>query len=574
MSDVTMIQSATRYGLIVCAFTVFLSTAISAQTIESIERASVAPINNAQGQSYSYDPRMSGDGRFIAFTSTADNFAAAGNEDGKFHEHLYLRDTLTGVTTQVDVTASGRTGSPGQEFNTGIRVFRSSLHPRLSRDGKYLAFTSTASDISPDGNGESFGNWAYLKNLETGDIRRIPFATAGDLNKLEYPTYMAISGDGSKLVIMSIISDQTTKESPWELTVYDRASNTTTLINTGIIGNKFNAELSDDGRFVVFDNQVDGQGAPFTGPTYAYVYDLTLGQATQLNDGKLALSPSISGDGAYIAYSDSSVVPTRIKLRERETGIETLVSAGLDGSEPAGMSAFPSLSQNGRYIAFLSTAENLVAEDSNGSDDIFVFDRDTRKTTLISVQGTCKGVVSNEDFNTGPPSISSDGKTVTFAVLERLIAADKKNSLGIVEKADTNSFDDVYVAKINYDSAPSVFKKGLTPVTPFASVGCRGDEARLQVQSIITGLNNSVSPSKGNKREQIRTVTQEVLISRTGPSGRQELRKKLVARRNVITTRGLPAGNYVAQVQARALLNNGTVTRSRISKGAKFTITK
>lgn len=102
----------------------------------------------------------------------------------------------------------------------------------------------------------------------------------------------------------------------------------------------------------------------------------------------------------------------------------------------------------------------LVSDDSNGSDDIFVFDRVTGKTTLVSVQGTCKGIVSNEDFNTGPPSISSDGQTVAFSVLERLIAADKKDSQGREIKADSNSFDDVYVAKINYDAQPSVFKKG------------------------------------------------------------------------------------------------------------------
>lgn len=571
-----MIQFKRCYGLLSCAFSLLFCEAISAQTILSIERASVAPRSNAQGESYSYDPRMSGDGRLVAFTSTADNFAAAGNEDGKFHEHLYLRDTQSGITTQIDVTSEGRTGSPGQSFNTGLRVFRSSLHPRLSRDGKYLAFTSSASDISSDGNGESFGNWAYLKNLENGDIRRIPFATTGDLNKLEYPTYLAISGDGSKVVIMSIISDLTSDQSPWELTVYDRTTNTTTLINTGITGNKFNAELSDDGRFVVFDNQVDGQGAPFSGPTYAYLYDLELAQATQLNDGKIANSPSISADGAFIAYSDNSAIPSWIRLRERETGNETLVSGGLNGAAPRGISAFPSLSRDGRYTAFLSTADNLVLEDSNGSDDIFVFDRVTGKTTLVSVQGTCKGIVSNEDFNTGPPSISSDGQTVAFSVLERLIAADKKDSQGREMKADNNSFDDVYVAKINYDAQPSVFKKGLTPVTPFASVSCSGDEARLQVQSILSAQGGSPGKGKGfsSKADQIKKVTQEILISKVNPSGRQELRKKLVAKRNVITTRGLPAGTYVAQVQARAVSKNGVVTKSRVSKGAQFTIEK
>ena len=96
----------------------------------------------------------------------------------------------------------------------------------------------------------------------------------------------------------------------------------------------------------------------------------------------------------------------------------------------------------------------------------------------------------------------------------------------------------------------------------------------MQVQSILTGQDGSPGKGKGfgSRADQVKKVTQEILISQISPSGRQELRKKLVAKRNVVTTRGLAAGTYVAQVQARAVSQKGVVTKSRVSKGAKFTI--
>src|SRR5262249_10907934 len=160
--------------------------------------------------------------------------------------------------------------------------------------------------------------------------------------------------------------------------------------------------------FIVFENQV----GDYSSPTYAYYYDRDLAQTYALNDGKKTLAPAISGNGALFAYADASDISMPIVLRERETGITTVLSRGVGGVEPDGISDFPSLSQDGRYVAFLSDASNLVSEDSNGTDDIFVYDRFADKTILASVQGKCGGIVSREDFNTGPPMISSDGKTI------------------------------------------------------------------------------------------------------------------------------------------------------------------
>ena len=543
-----------------------------AQAIESLHRASLAPGSNQQGRSYSYDPEIDGSGRYVIFTSTADNFAAPGNVAGSYHEHVYLRDTALGTTIQLDVTSDGRTGSPGISFNPNVRTFGSSFDPHISRDGSSVVFLSAASDISPDGQGESFGSWVYLKDLSRGEIRRLPFSTAADPSKSEYPAYLAINGDGTVVVIVSIISDVTDTDCAscvWHLSVYERSSDTTTLLSTGVDGNKFNPGISDDGRYIVFENQVGN----FDGPTYSYLYDRTTAQITALNQGREAQSPAISGDGAFIAYADWAASFPRVILRERESGLESVISHGLHGEEPLGMSEFPSLSIDGRYTAFLSSADNLVAGDDNGTDDIFVYDRVTGRTTSVSVQGECKGVASREDFNTGPPSISSDGSIIAFTVLERLQPADVRDERGaIIEVGDSNSFDDVYVTTLNYEAQPSEFRRNLTPTTPLVSVNCSGAVARMQIENVLAPGGALARSSVGSA---VKRITQELLIRRIGGgAGRGQVIRRLTAKRNILTTRGLATGSYSVQVRAVAKLQSGRKAVSRVSNGARFVITK
>ena len=548
-----------------------------AQTIKGIRRASLSPASNTEGKSYSYDPRVDGSGRYIVFTSTADNFAADGSVLGLFHEHVYLRDTLLNTTRQLDVTSSGRSGSPSYDFNPNLRVFRSSFNPNISRNGKYILFSSSATDISPDSNGETFGRWAYLSDVETGEIRRLPKATASDSRFSEYPTYLAINADGSTIIIISIISSsepESCTQCGWQLTLYDKSTNTTRILDTGITGNKFNPIISDDGKYLVFENQ----NGDFSAPRYSFLYDLNLSKVTPLNSGNTAISPNISGNSAYIAYTDTSSIQTRVKLLERETGLETLVSGGIRGEEPNGISGFASLNIDGRYIAFLSSANNLVDADNNNSDDIFVFDRVTGKTTLVSVQGSCKGISTNEMFNTGPPSINSDGSIITFAVLERLISSEVKDSAGrVTDPADTNAFDDVYVSTVDYNAITPIFRKGLTPAKPFVSVNCTGEQVRIQLQKILAKTASPKTLSSGSYKaaSSVKSVSQQIIIQKIDPiSKAKKVVKRSSSKRNEFTTADLPPGNYSAQVQAKATLKNGSVSTSKLSKASEFKITQ
>jgi len=129
--------------------------------------------------------------------------------------------------------------------------------------------------------------------------------------------------------------------------------------------------------------------------------------------------PSISADGRYVAFASgaSNLVPGDTNnsadcfVHDRQTGQTTCVSVALDGAPGNSASFNPSVSADGRYVAFQSSATNIVSGDTNGKFDIFVHDRQTGQTTRVSVaSGDAQGNNASTDS-----SISADGRYVVFA---------------------------------------------------------------------------------------------------------------------------------------------------------------
>ena len=139
------------------------------------------------------------------------------------------------------------------------------------------------------------------------------------------------------------------------------------------------------------------------------------------SDGKQAtgesVRPSISADGRYIAFqsdaplqSDDTNKKTDVYLHDRSSGETTRVSIGPGGVEGGGGSFSPSMSADGRFISYWSNAGNLVADDTNKAGDVFVFDRSDGSTVRISVgDGDVQG-----DGMSSDPSMSPDGRYVAF----------------------------------------------------------------------------------------------------------------------------------------------------------------
>jgi Tol biopolymer transport system component len=130
-------------------------------------------------------------------------------------------------------------------------------------------------------------------------------------------------------------------------------------------------------------------------------------------------NPTIDGDGNLVAFDSSSknLAPNDrnrlpdVFLHDRTTGETTRVSVAMDGGDANGPSFLPSISANGRYVAFVSDASNLVAQDTQGQRNIFVRDLKFQETELVSVAND--GSLANS--SSASPSISANGNVVAFA---------------------------------------------------------------------------------------------------------------------------------------------------------------
>ena len=168
--------------------------------------------------------------------------------------------------------------------------------------------------------------------------------------------------------------------------------------------------------------------------------------------GALTTGPTISADSQVVAFTSSAtnLVPNDtnaspdVFVHNRANGLTVRASAASDGTESNGVSTNPSISADGRYVAYHSTATNLVAGDSNGQTDVFVFDRQTSATTRVSVitggaQGctlvgtTCAGAGAST-----APSISADGRFVAYQSAATYLASG-------VPAGDTNAAADIFV---------------------------------------------------------------------------------------------------------------------------------
>ena len=109
-------------------------------------------------------------------------------------------------------------------------------------------------------------------------------------------------------------------------------------------------------------------------------------------------------------------------------GGPSLISLAVDGREADGASFTPAISADGRWVAFASSASTLVSGDTNGTEDVFVYDRVRRTTERVSVSPA--GEQSNGDSY--GPAISADGRYVAFtSSASNLAAGDTNNELDI-----------------------------------------------------------------------------------------------------------------------------------------------
>ena len=274
-------------------------------------------------QGISDTPSMTPDGRYVAFQSGASDLVP-GDTNGL--ADVFVRDRQIGSTERVSIDSSGRQGNGD------------SIWPHISADGRYVVFSSWATNLVPGGTNGLQG--AFLHDRIAGTTIRIGLPADGsEPNDYSLATY--ISADGRHVSIVSNATNLVPGDTNGvqDVFIYDRISGTTELISRTLTsqanGESWGGSLSADGRYVTFCSW-----------------------------------------GSYLVPGDTNGLADAF-VRDRSTGSVTRVSVDsnggqlyLPGSADASISSW--ISPDGRYVAFDSLADNLVPGDTNQAFDIFM----------------------------------------------------------------------------------------------------------------------------------------------------------------------------------------------------------
>jgi Tol biopolymer transport system component len=311
------------------------------------------------------------------------------------------------------------------------RTLAGSSSADISADGRFVAFESYAQLVPADTDSHCD---IYVLNRATGQVTlETGSITDGDVS------HPRLSGDGRWLVYEadSLIQNKATLRI--NIVVVDRSTGRTMTVRGGngeaLNGSSYSPEISDDGRMIVFSStatNVVAGGDANGGLEDVYAMDLVSGTVKRVSvDGNgvqsslgFSFSPAISADGRVIAFVSSAPLNAaaarqaargthlnlrQVYVRDATDGTTTLVSGAAD-NWPDGPSARPAVSGDGRFVAFASEATNLVRDDRNRAADIFVHDRQTGTTTLVS--RSAEGGAANG--RSMAPAITFDGRFVAF----------------------------------------------------------------------------------------------------------------------------------------------------------------
>ncbi|MBI5929612.1 MAG: PD40 domain-containing protein [Chloroflexi bacterium] len=320
---------------------------------------------------------ISADGRYVAFESEANNLVA-GDTNGV--SDIFVRDRQANTTIRISIPSP----ATGNTQTNGV-----SRLPAISGNGRFVAYESYATNMSTnvDANNNPDVFVYDLVSSITYLVSRTPSGAFGN-GASGAP---AISADGQHVVFSSSAND---------LVVGDpNGPNVDIFDSTGLIVSRIaptaglptvrHASLSADGRYIAFDAVASNLVPNDTnGESDVFVYDrqtLALTRVSVSSNGvegvALSDAPVISADGRYVAFESlaDNLVPQSdnngsadIFVRDRQTNTTIRLSDPLNGTQAAGESLAPSISADGHYVGFQSTAENLLPNDDNNQQDVFV----------------------------------------------------------------------------------------------------------------------------------------------------------------------------------------------------------
>jgi Tol biopolymer transport system component len=347
---------------------------------------SAGPLVERGGDNESLNPSISADGRYVAFQSAATNLIA---DDRNPSWDIFARDRQAGATELISVSTAGIQGN-GE-----------STQPSISADGRFVAFSSYADNLVANDRNQQWD--VFVRNRQARTTELISVSSSGEQanHRSESPSPESISADGRYVVFQSDATNLARGKMPvrWEIYMRDRVRHTTELVS------------------------LSSQGEPAD---------------------RNCRWPSISGDGRYVTFQSSATNLVSEKaaynwefynvyVRDRQSGKTELISASASGVPGDHNSTNATLSADGRYVAFLSTAVNLVkGEEGRQPDllraalggenpatryvptmrkpDVFLRDRQTGETRIVSVSNAGE----RANHRTFTPFVSADGRSVVF----------------------------------------------------------------------------------------------------------------------------------------------------------------
>jgi len=390
----------------------------------------------------SFAPKIGANGNLVVYASWLRNFDSSAP---LFDLGVYYRDRPASTT---EAAVRPMTGSTPNGTSWPLAV---SPDAGASR----ILYRSTASNLVP---GDTLGHQdIFLFNRVAGATERVSLTDAG--GEANGPsTFGAISGNTSTgdpryVAFMSAASNLVAGDNNGRTDIFvrDRVAGTTRLASVGMGGTSANGDslgvsISDNGRFVAFASTASNLVANDTNNTVdIFVRDMVAGTTQRVSVGfggeasGASAVPNISADGRFVSFDSDAdnLVPldenfsTDVFVHDRLTGWTERVSVGSSGEEGFFDSANPSMTRDGRYIAFETDSEEFDLNDGNISVDVYVRDRTARTTQRASVRGN--GLDAFAD--SWDPSISPEGRFVGFF----------SDTDEFCNGCDNNDDDDVYL---------------------------------------------------------------------------------------------------------------------------------
>ena len=403
---------------------------------------------------------ISNDGRYIVFESYSDYNDLFFPNITDYNTNIFIRDLYRDTINLISKNSISNK-SNGDSRNADV-----------SGDGRYVVFESDANNLINNDSLEDNGGYKdiFLWNLDTKTNQRINLAYNGfQANSSSYNP--KISDNGRYVIFESDASNLVRRDSNYDRDIFirDLVDNTTkkvslTADNYQSNSDSYNANISANGHYVVFESDADNLVEDDTNyDRDIFIRDLvdnTTKRVSLGNDGSESnynsYNPDVSIDGRYVvfeSYADNLVADDTNDSRDifvrdlfAHTTKRVSVSNDIFGTQGNSGSYNPSISADGRYVVFESYADNLVSGDTNNSKDIFVRDLIANTTERISRTNNPEDSQANNDSYNA--SISVDGHYVVFESYA--------SNLTIDDKDDYSYSKDIFVRDLGVDFSDSI----------------------------------------------------------------------------------------------------------------------